>query len=378
MAPSILSNSSLLLADAVVERKSTDFGTPIPKKIHKRKPYFQTDIVWKNVAIMTSLHLFALYGAYLMVTRQASIFTFILSYAYGSLGGMGITAGAHRLWAHRSYRANYKLRIVLCIANLIAFQNSIFEWVRDHRVHHKFTDTDADPHNSRRGFFFSHVGWLLVRKHPDVLRKGATIDMSDLERDPIVMFQKKYYLLLMPTFCFIIPTLMPMYILNETLWNSWFVASALRYVLTLNATWLVNSAAHKWGTKPLDRTIPPSNNVFVAVAAFGEGFHNYHHVFPWDYKTSELGDYSMNFSTGFIDFFAKIGWAFDLKTASKEIIERRSIRTGDGTRQKSADISKCSTEEADVNSNIWGWNDVDMDVDDKKCVTIINRIENDK
>lgn len=59
------------------------------------------------------------------------------------------------------------------------------------RVHHKFTDTDADPHNSCRGLFFSHIGWLLVKKHPDVKRKGSTIDMSDLERDPIVMFQKK-------------------------------------------------------------------------------------------------------------------------------------------------------------------------------------------
>lgn len=59
------------------------------------------------------------------------------------------------------------------------------------RVHHKFTDTDADPHNARRGLFFSHMGWLLCKKHADVKRKGATIDMSDLERDPIVMFQKK-------------------------------------------------------------------------------------------------------------------------------------------------------------------------------------------
>lgn len=110
----------------------------------------------------------------------------------------------------------------------------------------------------------------------------------------------------------------------------------------------------------------------------GEGFHNYHHVFPWDYKTSELGDYSLNLSTGFIDFFAKIGWASDLKTASKEIIERRSARTGDGSRQKSSENSQCTTEESDVNSNIWGWNDIDMNVDEKKCVTIINRIENDK
>ncbi|XP_031621035.1 acyl-CoA Delta(11) desaturase-like [Contarinia nasturtii] len=378
MAPSI--DSSILLAGAVVEEKrSDDFsGTSLPKKIRNRKPYFQfksDDIVWRNVVIMSSLHLFAIYGAYLLITRQASIFTFILSYAYGTIGGMGITCGAHRLWAHRAYQANYKLRLLLCIANLIAFQNSIYEWVRDHRVHHKFTDTDADPHNARRGLFFSHVGWLLCKKHPDVKRKGATIDMSDLERDPIVMFQKKYYVYLMPIFCFIIPTLLPMFILNETCWNSWFVAASLRYVLTLNATWLVNSVAHKWGTKPIDRTIPPTNNTFVAVAAFGEGFHNYHHVFPWDYKAAELGNYSMNFSTAFIDFFAKIGWAYDLKTASKENIEKRSARTGDGSRLRQILWPNIQNTDTKVDSNlIWGWDDADMDEEEKKCVTIINGI----
>lgn len=72
-----------------------------------------------------------------------------------------------------------------------AFQNHLYEWVRDHRVHHKFTDTDADPHNAQRGFFFSHIGWLMVRKHKDVMNKGKTVDLSDLEADPVVMFQKK-------------------------------------------------------------------------------------------------------------------------------------------------------------------------------------------
>lgn len=67
----------------------------------------------------------------------------------------------------------------------------MFEWARNHRVHHKFSETDADPHNSKRGFFFSHMGWLLTRKHPDVKTKGKTIDMSDLEKDKVVMFQKK-------------------------------------------------------------------------------------------------------------------------------------------------------------------------------------------
>lgn len=75
--------------------------------------------------------------------------------------------------------------------SLIYFQNSIFEWSRDHRAHHKFSETDADPHNARRGFFFSHIGWLLVRKHPDVKEKGKLIDLSDLKADPVVVIQDR-------------------------------------------------------------------------------------------------------------------------------------------------------------------------------------------
>lgn len=67
------------------------------------------------------------------------------------MSGLGITAGAHRLWAHRTYKAKLPLRIMLGIFQTMAFQNHIYEWVRDHRVHHKFTDSDADPHNASRG-----------------------------------------------------------------------------------------------------------------------------------------------------------------------------------------------------------------------------------
>ena len=70
-------------------------------------------------------------------------------------------------------------------------KDDLYQWSRDHRVHHKFSDTDADPYNSRRGFFFSHVGWLLCKKHPEVIRRGKTVDVSDLLRDPVVVFQRK-------------------------------------------------------------------------------------------------------------------------------------------------------------------------------------------
>lgn len=107
------------------------------------------------------------------------------------VSGLGITAGAHRLWAHRSYKARFPLRVLLTIFNTIAFQDCAIHWARDHRVHHKYSETDADPHNATRGFFFSHVGWLLCKKHPEVIAKGKKLDISDLVADPVLHFQRK-------------------------------------------------------------------------------------------------------------------------------------------------------------------------------------------
>lgn len=70
-------------------------------------------------------------------------------------------------------------------------QNDIYEWARDHRVHHKYSETDADPHNAKRGFFFAHIGWLLVRKHPDVIEKGKKLELTDLKADKVVTFQRR-------------------------------------------------------------------------------------------------------------------------------------------------------------------------------------------
>ena len=144
----------------------------------------------------------------------------------GFIVGFGTTVGAHRLYTHRTFKANLKMRIMLVLFQTVAVQNSMYEWVsnvlfikfyqvpllnvleillntikiivknsilkvRDHRVHHKFTDTNADPHNSKRGFFFSHIGWLCVKKHGDVKKYGSKIDMSDVENDPVLQFQRK-------------------------------------------------------------------------------------------------------------------------------------------------------------------------------------------
>ncbi|KAJ8919212.1 hypothetical protein NQ315_012200 [Exocentrus adspersus] len=327
-------------------------GKIIPADVVKPSEH-KLQLVWRNIIIFVYLHIVAVYGLYLMFT-SAKILTSIFVIILAHFSGLGVTAGAHRLWAHRSYKANVPLRLILTVFNTLAFENSVIEWSRDHRVHHKFSETDADPHNAKRGFFFSHIGWLLCRKHPDVKIKGKGIDMSDLYEDPILVFQDRYYMILMPLTCFIFPTLAPMYLWNETFLNA-FCVNIFRYIYTLNATWLVNSAAHIYGHKPYDRYINPSENLTVSLLALGEGWHNYHHTFPWDYKTSELGKYSVNFSAAFIDFFAKIGWAYDLKTVSEEMIRKRVERTGDGTHE------------------VWGWGDKDQLKEDYEEAVIINK-----
>jgi len=212
----------------------------------------------------------------------------------------------------------------------MAFQNDIIEWSRDHRVHHKFSETNADPHNATRGFFFAHCGWLMVRKHPAVKERGKLIDISDIVNDPVCAFQRKVYLPSVVLMCFVIPTVVPWYFWGESAWISYFVCGIFRYTAVLNATWLVNSAAHLWGNKPYDKHINPSENVFVAFGAIGEGFHNYHHTFPHDYATSEWG-ISINLTTLFIDAMAWLGLADSRRKVSEETVERRSQRTGDGS-----------------------------------------------
>ncbi|XP_025192204.1 acyl-CoA Delta(11) desaturase-like isoform X2 [Melanaphis sacchari] len=299
--------------------------TPNDRPVEKQS--YQLVIVWRNVILCSLVHLGALYGVYLAFV-SAKLTTTIFAICLYQITAIGVTAGSHRLWSHRAFKATWQLRLIIIILNTIAFQNSVYEWARDHRLHHKYTDTNADPHNSNRGLFFSHVGWLLCRKHPDVIEKGRTIDVSDLLADPFVAFQKKYFWFLITWACFIIPTLIPVYFWGETWRNSWYVAVLLRYVLTLNGIWLINSAAHAWGGKPYDRSIKPTQNLGVAIMSVGEGWHNYHHVFPQDYKAAELGNYKFNFTTAFIDLFAKIRWAYDLKTVSTELVHQRVLRTG--------------------------------------------------
>ncbi len=100
----------------------------------------------------------------LLVLPQAKWQTFLLAYLLWPMSGVGITGGAHRLWCHRAYTAHWSVRLYLMLAASTANQGTIYHWARDHRVHHKHSETDGDPHNAQRGFFFAHMGWLYVKK----------------------------------------------------------------------------------------------------------------------------------------------------------------------------------------------------------------------
>lgn len=242
MAPNI---KDVSYTNGIVEDEKRNLNS-----ISTKRP--TTEIVWRNVILFVYLHISAVYGFYLFLFAakwQTMFFAFLL-HLYG---GLGITAGAHRLWAHKSYKAKAPLRIFLMLCNCVAFENDVYEWSRDHRVHHKFSETDADPHNATRGFFFSHMGWLLVRKHPDVRDKGGKVDMADLAADKVLMFQRKYYIPLVVSMCFMMPSFGPHYFWGESLPIAFYVCAMFRYTVTLHSTWLVNSAAHMWGQRPYDK-----------------------------------------------------------------------------------------------------------------------------
>ncbi|CAG2167698.1 unnamed protein product [Oppiella nova] len=221
-------------------------------------------LVWVNIVYYLALHIMALYGFYLCFT-DASWYTVLFAIFLYNASIFGITAGVHRLWAHRTYKANLPFRIILITLETIAYQNSVYEWVRDHRVHHKHTESDADPVNSNRGLFFAHCGWLMCQKHPEVSRLGHKIDLSDLLTDQVVMFQKRHYVKLVIALCVVMPTIVPWRVWSENMWTAFFVCVTFRYVWGLNAAWLVNSAAHRFGYRPYDVNIEPADNLGVSV-----------------------------------------------------------------------------------------------------------------
>jgi stearoyl-CoA desaturase (delta-9 desaturase) len=278
------------------------------------KHYKAGDLNWPMIIYISLAHMAALVG--LFKITQCHRYTLLLAWVLWPISGFAITGGAHRLWSHRSYKASFPLRVFLMLTNSIANQGSIWHWSRDHRVHHKHSETHADPHNATRGFFFAHMGWLFVKKHADVIAAGKTLNFDDLANDSTVRFQKAvdpWFALFM---CFVLPGLICT-LWGDSFWNGYWVAGGLRYIWVLHCTWLVNSAAHLYGDHPYDPSSYPAENPLVSLAAIGEGWHNWHHKYPYDYAASEYGIMKQfNPTKLVIDVLCALGLAWEPKRAT--------------------------------------------------------------
>lgn len=305
---------------------SLDMVQNLPALVHHH--WSRGNFNWPMIVYIGLCHVLAAVGAVCYMPHSQAE-TLLFAWFCWPLSGFGILCGVHRLWAHRSYEASLPLRVCLMLQQSMSNEGSIFHWSRDHRTHHKYSETDADPHNATRGFFFAHMGWLLVKKHPDVVKAGREIDLSDLLEDPVVMFQKRLDPWLSLYMCFVFPAQVAS-LWGETFWNAVFVCGFLRYVCVLHFTWLVNSAAHLYGDHPYDTASYPAENPVVAFLSGGEGWHNWHHKYPYDYAASEFGP-SAQFNPAkiYIDTACALGLASNRKRATAAWAMGRARRDKD-------------------------------------------------
>ncbi len=279
-------------------------------------PFLMRNIRWTMSTYIVMIHVLAAFALpHLLDCKTQTLFGIAVFYF---ISGFGITGGAHRLWSHKSYKASASWRYFVMICNSVANQGTIYHWSRDHRTHHKYSETRADPHNAERGFFFAHVGWLLLKKDPRVKLAGQHINMDDLKMMPEVVLQKRFDPVWNLFWCFAFPALTGHFLWGESLLKAFMLMGPLRYVLILNGTWLVNSAAHLYGEHTYDEHANPSENPAVAIISLGEGYHSYHHSFPNDYAASELGvSAQYNPTKLLIDLGAVFGLVTDRKRSLK-------------------------------------------------------------
>jgi stearoyl-CoA desaturase (delta-9 desaturase) len=188
---------------------------------------------------------------------------------------VGVTLGYHRLLAHRAFQVPRWLKAVILTCGALSCQQGPLDWVGLHRHHHLHSDDPADHHDSRRGFWWSHMGWMLHQVPAGVYVSLLT---GDLARSGYTRWLNRWYLLLQ------LPLAMVLYGVGQLTgaggWALVLWGIPLRLVLVYHATWLVNSAAHRWGSARFATGEGSRNCWWVALLTFGEGWHNNHHAFP--------------------------------------------------------------------------------------------------
>lgn len=234
-----------------------------------------------NVAVFVGLPLIALvtipaWGIY----HGYDAFQWWWALAFLYLNGMSITGGYHRLWAHKAYEAHPALKLFYALWGGGALQNSILIWASDHRRHHRHVDdNELDPYSAGRGLWFSHMGWMLREYRAKV---DDFSNAKDLQRDPIVMWQHRNYVAVTAAMNIGLPLLLGIW--HGDIIGTLLIVGLLRLIVNHHFTFFINSLAHFWGTRPYTESNSARDNGFLAFLTYGEGYHNYHHIFQTDYR----------------------------------------------------------------------------------------------
>jgi len=281
----------------------------------------QAPLIWSRILMFALTLAVAVivvpwYGFTYGYSAAGWIWFAVLLYA----NGLAITGGYHRLWSHRTYDAHWSLRLVYMLLGAMALQNSVLVWAAGHRVHHTHVDdNDRDPYSAGRGLWFSHIGWML-RSYP-----SGTPDFSnvrDLEKDPIVAFQHRYYMPLAVGLNVLVP--LGLGWLHGDVWGVFLLAGVLRLVVSHHFTFLINSLAHYWGRQPYSDEHSARDNWWLAFLTYGEGFHNFHHQFAHDYRNG-IRWWHWDPSKWIIWSLSKVGITGKLKRTSDVTIQRARL-----------------------------------------------------
>ena len=241
----------------------------------------------------------------------------VVSVAVLFLTQLGICAAYHRFYAHRGYSLHPAAEGVLLFFATMALQGSALRWAFDHRFHHSYTDTDRDPYSITRGFWHAHVLWLF-----EPAREIDPRHVKDLTRNPLVMFQHRHYGAVAAVANLSVVALVGWLV------GDWIGALVLtgwtRLGISHHLTWFINSLAHCWGERTYSREHSAVDNHLLALLTVGEGYHNYHHTFPSDYRNG-VRWYHFDPAKWTIWTLHKVGLASNLRRHSQHAIRERLL-----------------------------------------------------
>jgi stearoyl-CoA desaturase (delta-9 desaturase) len=285
------------------------------------KPMERKRLHWTNLLFVSAAHLVAAFAVVYLAVFHFSWWTIGFGAFWGVLCGLSITGGYHRLFSHSAYAASWPLRAFYLAFGAASVQNSALVWAANHRTHHAHSDRDRDPYSIERGFWWAHIGWV-VCKSIEAPNRSA---VRDLEADPLVRFQHRFYLPLALLFSCIAPAAI------GTAWGdpigALLVAGWLRLVVQWHATFSVNSFAHLIGRQPYERTGTARDSWIVALLTMGEGYHNFHHRFQVDYRNG-IRWYHFDPTKWWVWTSARLGLTRKLRRVPAERIKavRRAVR----------------------------------------------------